>query len=269
MAKVIDLTGKRFGSLVVVGLDTGHPGKGTRWICQCDCGNYVSVFSGNIKRGLTRSCGCLRRNKLRKQKTTHGMSKTRLYMTWNNMIKRCYNKRCLSFKNYGARGITVCEEWKSFEPFYKWAVENGYADDLTIDRIDVNGNYEPSNCRWATKKEQSNNKRSTHYLDYNGKTLTVSDLSKSTGIQKSTILWRENNWDGKDLDKPVAPKILTTITIDGEDVSIKDGAKRYGIPISTIYRRINAGYVGEEILFGRVKEDQSNDTTRKVAPRKQ
>lgn len=128
----------------------------------------------------------------------HGLNETRIYKTWVRMKVRCYNQNHDRYKNYGGRGITVCDEWKNdFKKFYEWAMKNGYSDDLTIDRIDVNGNYEPSNCRWITNKEQCNNRRNNHFITYNGKTQTVSEWAEEIGLDYNTLLVRINrlHWD--------------------------------------------------------------------------
>lgn len=167
MAAFKDLTGQRFGRLTVVErAENGRcSGKAvTRWVCKCDCGNTIIVEGHSIKRGRTKSCGCLnteRRSELLKERaTTHGGCYTRLYHIYAHMKGRCYRQTDAKFRLYGGRGIKICDEWLAdFAAFRTWALSNGYRDDLTIDRINPDGNYEPANCRWATLAEQSRNRR--------------------------------------------------------------------------------------------------------------
>lgn len=154
MGKVVDITGEKFGLLTVLGLHGLNEKKKTLWECLCDCGNKTIVLGDNLKRS-TKSCGCLRVAK----STTHGGSYTTEYNTWHSMINRCCNPNNKDFINYGGRGITVCERWKS--DFNNFVEDMGKKPSkyYSIDRADVNGNYEPSNCKWATRSQQERNKR--------------------------------------------------------------------------------------------------------------
>lgn len=173
----IDLTGMRFGRLVVVSRAGTVKGKAT-WNCQCDCGGVSVVPTTHLKSGNTKSCGCLRADSNTFKNKTHGMRNTRLYYVWCAMKKRCTNEKDKRFSSYGGRGITVCEEWLSFDGFYSWSVSSGYKPGLTLDRIDNNGNYCPENCRWITNKEQQNNKRNNIFVTHNGETHTIGQWSK-------------------------------------------------------------------------------------------
>lgn len=200
-----DLTGQRFGRLTVVEPyydEHNH----LRWLCECDCGNTTIVYSNNLTRGNTLSCGCLNKEINAARLTKHGGRGTRLYEIWKNMRKRCNNPHDPAYENYGGRGICICKEWDDFATFRDWAESNGYADDLTIDRMDVNGNYEPDNCRWATYGEQANNTRSNRRITFDGKTLTIAEWSTELGIPASTISNRLDklNWTVAEALNPIA-----------------------------------------------------------------
>jgi hypothetical protein len=205
-----DITGMVFGKLTAISLHhiySKKRGNGLRneyyWLCKCECGNETIVNKDVLRRknGI-KSCGCLVKE-VRSKETgkknhqyTHGLSKSRIYRTWADMLSRTTNKNIAGFEYYGGRGIVVCKEWQDFLTFYQWALSNGYQDNLTIDRIDVNGNYEPSNCRWVTQKVQANNTRHNKYIEYNGENLTCSEWSRRTGIKVNTIFSRLNNgWE--------------------------------------------------------------------------
>lgn len=162
-------------------------GRQTAWLCKCDCGKEKAVPAWNLVSGQTASCGCKKKDIVNKT-ITHGQSYTRLYTIWVGMKQRCYYRKHKHYSEYGGRGITVCNEWKNnFQAFHDWSIANGYSDDLTIDRIDVNGIYSPENCQWVTQKEQNNNTRNNHFLEYNGEIHTISEWSKITGIPRTTI----------------------------------------------------------------------------------
>lgn len=208
MSKLIDLTGQRFGRLTVVKKDGVAKSGHALWLCKCDCGN-TKVISSNQLRVGTLSCGCLQRERAAnfcrengyrqsKKRESIGIGFDRLHRSYADMKKRCENPNSKNYPNYGGRGIKVCKEWKnSFDNFKKWSLENGYANQLTLDRVDVNGNYEPNNCRWVSTKEQNNNRRNNVIVTYNGETMTLHELSERyTDIQYKTIWARLNaGWD--------------------------------------------------------------------------
>ena len=188
-----NLLGQKFGMLTVIKRGENDKNNHTTWICKCDCGNIKQISANNLRTDKSKSCGCRVKESARKRFSTHGETKTRLYKIWAEMKSRCYNPYSTSYKNYGARGITVDVVWKDdFISFKNWAIENGYSDELTIDRIDVNGNYEPSNCRWATYEQQANNKRNNHLITYNNETHTIAEWSRITNIKYDTIERRIN-----------------------------------------------------------------------------
>ena len=197
--EVRDLTGQRFGRLVAI-KENGRTKQGqAMWLCRCDCGNVKSIASSSLVGGLTKSCGCYNSEMRVKRNLKHGFSyrnrKIRLYEVWCNMLQRCSNPNNEMYKNYGGRGIKVCEEWHDFATFKEWAYASGYDEnaeryECTIDRIDNNGNYEPSNCRWVDMKTQAKNTRKVRLLTVNGVTKPLTLWAEEQGIQPSTIRGR-------------------------------------------------------------------------------
>lgn len=207
--KYNNLPGMKFNSLTVIDA-VGNDNHGAKlWKCKCDCGNYTIQNTSNIISSRSKSCGCLKGYNLK----THGYSRERLHNIWKGMRGRCNNSNESSYKNYGARGIKVCEEWNDYTVFRKWALENGYNDSLTIERKDVNKGYEPSNCEWITLGEQCNNRRNTVRMTYKGQTKTLSQWSKEFGINYFTLYRRycEYGWS--------VEKCLNTHRYGGEKCS--------------------------------------------------
>lgn len=203
---MIKLDGQRFGKLVVEqSFSKNHRGYS---ICRCDCGNRFVTRNDGLKSGETVSCGCYNRDRARRgdNRRTHGQAGKPLYKSWQNMKNRCYNKKVRQYKDYGGRGITVCDEWRdSFAAFESWAMSSGYKNGLTVDRIDNDGNYCPENCRWITKQEQQSNKRNNHTAQIDGVSRTLTEWAKIYGVRPSVVNWRVNNgWDIKQaLETPV------------------------------------------------------------------
>lgn len=214
-----DLTNKRFGRLTVVKQDSYHvfpSGKRKiKWLCQCDCGNKISVIASDLNNSHTRSCGCLRRETTKALKLSHNKCQTRLYSIWQGMKNRCYNKKQSNYQYYGGKHITICREWlDSFETFYQWAINNGYNTNMTLDRINVNGEYSPHNCRWVTTKEQALNRTHNRRIEYNGKSQSLKEWSDETGIAYSCLFYRLNaGWNIADaLTIPSRKHTSTEIT---------------------------------------------------------
>lgn len=196
-----DIAGQRFGRLIAV----EYLGK-SLWLCKCECGNKSSPNGRDLRNGITKSCGCLQRDIVGKRATKHGMAGTRIYKTWSNMKSRCNNPNATKYEIYGGKGIRVCKEWLNFEGFYNWAIESGYRDDLSIDRIDGEKDYTPDNCRWTTYKVQGNNTSQNHPLTFKGKTQNISQWAEELELDSNTLNTRiMRGWD--------VEKALTTPTI--------------------------------------------------------
>lgn len=193
----IDISGQKFGRLTVL-REAGRDKHGqTLWICKCDCGKETTVITQRLRSGGTKSCGCLKAEGNNKK---HGMCYSRINSIYRKMKERCLQENNARFSDYGGRGISICEEWlgnNGFMNFYKWAMANGYADNLSIDRINNDGNYEPSNCRWVEARVQANNVRSNHLITYQNETHTIAEWSRIRGIPYQRLLQRINklHWD--------------------------------------------------------------------------
>lgn len=193
-----DIAGESFHLMKVLHYH-GTKGKKGMWLCECACGNFKTVDGRALRSGRVKSCGCLSK--------PHGMFGTRIHRIWKNVMGRALwtNKDGYNHKRYKGRGISVCEEWRTFVPFYEWAMANGYRDDLTIDRIDNNKGYSPENCRWATRKEQSNNLSTNKLITFEGRTQTQTQWEEEKNLPKGTLHNRVNKcrWSiGEALNTP-------------------------------------------------------------------
>ena len=248
--KVIDLTGQRFGRLLVIKrVGSTKDGQKT-YLCRCDCGKEKIIRSGNLRSGRTISCGCASAERVRKRNkasTIHGGCGTRLYTIWGDMKNRCTYKGAINWHLYGGRGISVCEEWKNdFANFRDWAIANGYSDELQLDRIDNNGNYEPGNCKWSNRSEQGNNRRTCKYITINGETKTVSEWCRINGVNRSAAYNRiARGWDAEKAvtEKSQVVKKLTESDVDAirrnyiprsKEYGTRPLAKKYGVSFHTI-----------------------------------
>lgn len=186
--KKINMIGKQFGRLTVISEVPRCGCNAIKYLCVCQCGNEKVVRGMLLRNGNTKSCGCLRNEETKIRNSTHGKSKTRLYNIYNLMLRRCNNEKHHAYKNYGGRGISV--DFCSFDDFYVWAMENGYSENLTLDRIDNDGNYSSQNCRWVTRKQQSNNKRNN--VKYMG--MPLAKACEMFGINYNTVKTRKNKY---------------------------------------------------------------------------
>lgn len=199
MAILENLVGMKFNKLTVIERDFSHKDR-PYWKCQCDCGNTVSVRADLLKNGNTKACGCMYRKHNQALQGNH----SRMYEIYNGMKKRCYNENCKSFKFYGGQGITVCDEWlgeNGFIAFRDWSVKNGYSDNLSIDRINPNLSYSPTNCRWVQWGVQANNKRNNLMIEYAGKTQTLANWCRELNLNYSKV--RQRIYNGKPFEQAI------------------------------------------------------------------
>lgn len=229
------------------------------WLCKCDCGNTKNIRYWDVVHGKIKSCGCLRNNKARDRLISYNKSHNvkhndchaRLYNIWHGMIQRCYNPNYHHYKDYGGRGIKICDEWKyDYLTFKKWAIENGYSDCLTIDRLDVNGDYEPSNCKWSTNTEQARNRRNNLIITYRGKSQTLMEWSNELNI-KYCILWGrlKKGWSvERTFERPVGWTGKQDIFYNGKYYFLSELAREYNVSPAMLKHRLKKGMDVEKAL---------------------
>ena len=228
MSNFIDLTGQKFGRLTVIErVENNKHGK-ARWKCECECGNDVFIPTGDLKSGRTQSCGCFNKERTKESRTTHGLTDHPLYRVWSNMRKRCYGTNNPAYATYGARGIQICDEWlDDFQVFYDWAISNGFSEGLSIDRIDNDGNYEPSNCQWITISE-------------NIRRMNLYHAKKGTGPQSKKIKQKI-----KDTNQNKYGKIVEMISPEGFVIYTTEGinqfCREWGLNRGDVSRMLTGG----------------------------
>lgn len=242
----LDLTGQRYGRLTVIKEEGSTPNR-ISWLCKCDCGNYKIVKTINLRRGATKSCGCYRSEYVKNQKQMYprDVRIRRLRYIWHGMKRRCEDPKHKGYESYGGRGITVCNEWRDYVTFARWAISHGYDDGLTIDRINNDGNYEPNNCRWVTIKEQLRNTRRNHLGTINGTTKTVTECAEEYGLDPNTVLTRMSK--GMSLQESLLKKThrhggrgipIRCIDTGEEFQSVTAVSEKYGFNTSCIARAV-------------------------------
>ena len=235
--------GDKFSRWTVIQANYPTKKKGQHCLCACDCGNTKVIRSTSLFHGETRSCGCLKKEIQANRKRTHGMERTPIYQRWCAMKSRCNNPNSPNYKNYGGRGILLCNEWHDFENFLSWAMSNGFDESLTIERINVNGNYEPNNVTWATNKEQANNRRDNVLIESNGETKTMAQWEEKLEIRKGRMwAWKDRKRNIERLARSQNGHIYSVFAkYKGEEYGAAELAQMLSIPLSNIYRWIKQG----------------------------
>lgn len=261
MTRTVDMIGRRYGRLVVKEIDhfkldkNGY--KKYYLKCKCDCGNEKVVIAYSLTQGLTVSCGCYNKEKTSEIFKSHGMSKTRIYHIFCDMHRRCEDEHRKAYARYGGRGITVCDEWSGdngFNNFYQWSINNGYTEELTIDRIDNDKGYSPNNCRWVDYQTQANNSSWNRHIEYNGEIHTLAEWGRLTNITPHCIGHRiKSGWSipqalgYEDHKTPKKDEVL--YTINGETHNIREWCRIRNISVDTVrYRRAHEW--SPEEIFG-------------------
>lgn len=255
------LIGKTFNRLTVLGVAGKDKRGATLFLCKCSCEQMTTALAYQLRSGRKKSCGCLSKEMAKKNFTKHGEWGTRLHTLWKGVKSRCYNKNNSNYKNYGGRGIKMYEEWKNnFTSFRDFMLSIGYDETLptgeqTIERIDVNGDYEPNNCKLISKKEQSYNKRTNRIVNYRGETKLITEFANDLGIDVDVVMNRINNHGytvEEALEKPVrkAPhKNARKYEVDGESLTLSQWAEKFGITRSQLKAKIRRRSV-EEVVKG-------------------
>ena len=202
MGRFRDLTGERFGRLLVQRKDGYNKHHQLYWLCECDCGNYKLVLGSLLRNGMTQSCGCLHKEVTSQVSSTHGMTRSPIYSLWHSMMDRCHLPTSHAFSRYGGRGISVCERWHSFENFY--ADMGNKPEGMSLERIDNDGDYCPDNVRWASAKVQANNRKSNVVLEYQGRKQTMQQWCDELGLKIQTV-WARINKYGYSVEKALTP----------------------------------------------------------------
>lgn len=198
MPRLIDLAGRKFGRLLVKERDFSS--KRTKWICECKCGKIKSIQSTHLLSGATTSCGCYQKEKAKESNEIHGLTRTSLHNRWKALKQRCLNPKSSRYDDYGNRGITLCEEWLDFENFHEWAIKNGYKEGLSLDRIDNDKGYYPTNCRWTTEITQNRNKRNVVWVNNGDSKIRLREVSEFTKVNYNTLYARYEKLGKKNLD---------------------------------------------------------------------
>lgn len=202
MGSKIEKIGQKFGRLTVLEFKARNKQYDSLWLCRCECGNEKVIAGGKLFSGHTKSCGCLQKERTSEAKVKHGLyfndsgKRAKLYRVWIGIKERCTNPNNKKYSDYGGRGISISNEWIDYINFHNWAIGNGYCEGLTIERIDVNGNYEPNNCKWIPQSEQSKNRRDCHRIEFNGSIRLLTDVCSELGINNKAVAQRlRRGWD--------------------------------------------------------------------------
>jgi hypothetical protein len=274
MGKIEDLTGQKFNRLTAIGFNrkgtffsknTGKKYYRYYWDCKCDCGNNCVIEAGKLKSGWSKSCGCYNLERISERFHIHGLSKTYMESTRRNILDRCYKETTDFYKDYGGRGITVCDRWKGKDGLKNFAEDMGERPEGTqIDRIDNNGPYSPENCRWATNKENCRNKRDTKFITFNGKTQSLPDWADELGMSNKVLSERIIKWgEYRALAEPLHKTVRITrdsiFTFNNKTLSLDEWSTESGIPFNTLKYRISKSHwsIGRSLTTP-LKEDKGD-----------